>query len=250
MANRILTAFSTTTSLLNRALAWADFVVHFISGYFLYYLVGGYKPQYHTRPRRLSHGDHYSPAVLVTGASQGIGLAVALHLASRGYTVLATVKDEKELDRLKKNMKSRDVRLDAGSLRPMIMDVLSPQSIATAVEEVTSVVNDRCPLVGVINNAGLCLIAPMELTNMKAVRDVFELDFWSYISVIQAFLPLIKKYQGRFINIGSYGGYVNPPMWAAYSAAKAAVEGMTRSWRFELKPFGVGMTTVRPGWTR
>lgn len=106
------------------------------------------------------------------------------------------------------------------------------------------------PLVGVINNAGVCMISPMELTPVKAVRDLFELDFWAYINVIKAFMPLIKKNQGRFINIGSYAGFVNPPMFVAYSAAKAAIEGMTRAWRFELKPFGVGMTSIRPGWTR
>lgn len=164
--------------------------------------------------------------------------------------MLATVKDEEERERLKTEIKSRDAKFDNGSIRPMIMDVLSSASITAAVEEVTNVVNEVCPLVGVVNNAGLCLIAPMELTDQKAVRDVFEMDFWAYVSVIQAFLPLIKKSQGRFINIGSYGGFVNPPMWVAYSAVKAAIEGMTRAWRFELEPFGVGMTTIRPGWTR
>jgi NAD(P)-dependent dehydrogenase (short-subunit alcohol dehydrogenase family) len=180
----------------------------------------------------------------------GIGLATSLHLASKGYTVFASVKDDEELDKIRGEIDDRDLQLDFGSIRPIIMNTLSSSSIAEAVDEVAAAVTDRNPLVGVVNNAGLCLISPMELTPEKAVRDLFELDFWAYISVIQAFLPLIKKHQGRFINIGSYGGFINPPMWVGYSAVKAAIEGMTRSWRFELKPFGVGMTTVRPGWTR
>jgi len=110
--------------------------------------------------------------------------------------------------------------------------------------------NTKTPLVGVINNAGYCMISPMELTPDKAVRDLFELDFWAYISVIRAFLPLLKQNRGRIINVASYGAYVNPPMWAPYSAAKAALEGLTRAWRVELRPFGVGMCSVRPGWTR
>lgn len=132
------------------------------------------------------------------------------------------------------------------------MNVLDDSSITSAVEKVNSIIasNLNTPLVGVINNAGYCMISPMELTPDKAVRDLFELDFWAYISVIRAFLPIVKENQGRFINVGSYGGYVNPPMWAPYSAAKAGIEGLTRAWRFELRPFGVGMTTVRPGWTR
>lgn len=181
----------------------------------------------------------------------GIGLATSLLLAAKGYTVIATVKEEEELQSIRHEMKSREVRLDnSGSIRPMIMDVLSESSIANAVKEVGSAVNKGNPLVGVINNAGLCLISPMELTPEKAVRDLFELDFWSYIRVIQDFLSRVKKYQGRFINIGSYGGFVNPPMWGGYCATKAAIEGMTRSWKFELQPFGVGMTCVRPRWTR
>ncbi|KAF2197736.1 NAD(P)-binding protein [Delitschia confertaspora ATCC 74209] len=248
MVNVLLTAFSNATIPLNRLLAWADFAVHYVSGYFLYFLVGGYEPQFHTRP---ALGKGYSPSVLVTGASQGIGLATSLYLASKGYTVFASVKDEQELQLIKHEIKSRDLPSNV-SIRPLIMDVLSSSSIASAVSEVSSAVhgNSKTPFVGVINNAGFCMISPMELTPDKAVRDLFELDFWAYISVVKAFLPIIKEYQGRFINVGSYGGFVNPPMWVPYSAAKAAIEGMTRSWRFELKPFGVGMTSVRPGWTR
>lgn len=179
-------------------------------------------------------------------------MATSLYLASRGYTIFASVRDEHELDALKHELKARDVKIQRGTVRPLVMDVLSEESISSAVKEVTQEIgqNENNPLVGVINNAGYCMISPMELTPDKAVRDLFEVDFWAYISVIRAFLPLIKQNQGRFINICSYGAYVNPPMWVPYSAAKAAVEGMTRSWRFELKPLGVGMTSIRPGWTR
>jgi NAD(P)-dependent dehydrogenase (short-subunit alcohol dehydrogenase family) len=182
----------------------------------------------------------------------GIGLATALYLASKGYTVFASVKDEEELDNIKHEIKRRDVRLQNGSIHPLVMDVLSPDSVSSAVTQVSRAIgnSEKAPLVGVINNAGYCMISPMELTPDKAVRDLFELDFWAYIRVIRAFLPLIKQNQGRFINICSYGSYVNPPMWVPYSAAKAAIEGMTRAWRFELLPLGVGMTSVRPGWTR
>ncbi|KAI9155612.1 D-beta-hydroxybutyrate dehydrogenase [Paramyrothecium foliicola] len=252
MVNQLLAAFSYATIPLNRLLAWADFVVHYISGYLLYFLIGGYRPQYHTRPAKQRNGDAYTPSVLVTGASQGIGLATSIYLATKGYTVFASVKDEQELDKIKHEIKSRDVRLQSGSIHPLIMDVLSCDSVASVVEQVSQAIGNsqKSPLVGVVNNAGYCMISPMELTPDKAVRDLFELDFWAYITVIRAFLPLIKKSQGRFVNVCSYGAYVNPPMWVSYSAAKAAIEGMTRAWRFELLPLGVGMTSVRPGWTR
>lgn len=114
---------------------------------------------------------------------------------------------------MRAEIKTRDVRLDTGSIRPIVMDVRSPSSISTAAEKVTNAVDKGNPLVGVVNNAGLCMISPMELTPKKAVRDLFELDSWAFIRVIQTFLPLMKKYQGRLINVSSMGGYVNPPMW-------------------------------------
>jgi NAD(P)-dependent dehydrogenase (short-subunit alcohol dehydrogenase family) len=122
------------------------------------------------------------------------------------------------------------------------MDVLSKESIAHCASHIESVLSNdpNRPLVGVVNNAGYCMISPMELTPESDVRRIFELDFWAYISVVKAFLPMIKRNKGRFVNVGSYGGYVNPPLWAPYCALKAAIEGMTRAWRLELMPFGVG----------
>jgi NAD(P)-dependent dehydrogenase (short-subunit alcohol dehydrogenase family) len=122
------------------------------------------------------------------------------------------------------------------------MDVLSQESISKCAEHIDSTLADQPnkPLVGVVNNAGYCLISPMELTSDEEVRRIFELDYWGYQRVIRAFLPQIKRNKGRFINIGSYAGFVNPPMWVSYASLKAAIEGMTRAWRLELMPFGVG----------
>jgi hypothetical protein len=72
MVNVALNAFQGVLHFLNRGLAYADFAVHYVSGYFLYYLVGGFKPQFHTRPAKLRDGQNYTPSVLVTGASQGL----------------------------------------------------------------------------------------------------------------------------------------------------------------------------------
>ncbi|KEY74458.1 hypothetical protein S7711_04495 [Stachybotrys chartarum IBT 7711] len=251
MTNPRLSVLSYATIPANRILAWIDVIVHTISGYILYWFIGGYKPQYHTRPSRNSNGDAYAPSVIVTGASQGIGLATSLYLSSKGFTVFASVKNDSELENIRHEMKKRDVNT-RGPIRPVVMDVLSPESVQSAAAEVSQIVggSTKAPLVGVINNAGYCMISPMELTPDEAVRDLFELDFWAYIRVIREFLPLIKENRGRFINVCSYGAYVNPPMCVPYSAAKAAVEAMSRAWRLELMPLGVGMTSVRPGWTR
>ncbi|KFA60435.1 hypothetical protein S40285_09003 [Stachybotrys chlorohalonatus IBT 40285] len=213
MANPLLSALSYATIPANRILAWIDVIVHTISGYILYWFIGGYRPQYHTRPSKNSNGDVYAPSVIVTGASQGIGLATSLYLSSKGFTVFASVKDDTELENIRHEIKKRDVNT-RGPIRPLIMDVLSPESVQSAAAEVSRIIggSTKAPLVGVINNAGYCMISPMELTPDEAVRDLFELDFWAYIRVIQEFLPLIKENRGRFINVCSYGAYVNPPM--------------------------------------
>lgn len=71
MVNKLFNALSQATLPLNRLLAWIDFGIHYVSGYLLYYLVGGYKPQFHTRPASRKNGEVYAPSILVTGASQG-----------------------------------------------------------------------------------------------------------------------------------------------------------------------------------
>jgi NAD(P)-dependent dehydrogenase (short-subunit alcohol dehydrogenase family) len=175
----------------------------------------------------------------------GIGLATAIYLASKGYTVFATAPDETELSKIREaadRTNAANAGKTGGAIHPAVMDVLSTDSIAHCASHIESVLGgdrDR-PLVGVVNNAGYCMIAPMELTPDADVRRIFELDFWAYVAVIRTFLPLIKRNKGRFVNVGSYGGYVNPPLWAPYCALKAAIEGMTRAWRLELMPFGVG----------
>ncbi|KAK4126562.1 NAD(P)-binding protein [Parathielavia appendiculata] len=257
MANSLLNAFSLLTVALNRILAWLDRGVHYASGYILYYLFRGLKPQTHTRPRTISEGRFYSPAVVITGASEGIGLATARHLASKGYTVFATAQDEAELSKIRTAAyEQAHPRHDhqrgtaGGAIHPALMDVLSADSIAHCAAHIESTLAgdpDR-PLVGVVNNAGYCMISPMELTSDADVRRIFELDFWAYIAVIRAFLPLVKRNKGRFVSVGSYGGYVNPPLWAPYCALKAALEGMTRAWRLELMPFGVGRCTSEQFW--
>lgn len=178
-------------------------------------------------------------------ATLGIGLATALHLAAKGYTVCATAPNGTELDKIQdaaERATAHSTTQTGGANLPALMDVLSADSIAHCASHIESVLAgdpDR-PLVGVVNNAGYCMISRMELMPDADVRRIFVLDFWAYIAVIRAFLPLIKRNKGRFVNMGSYGGYVNPPLWMPYSALKAAVEGMTRAWRFELMPFGVG----------
>jgi NAD(P)-dependent dehydrogenase (short-subunit alcohol dehydrogenase family) len=182
----------------------------------------------------------------------GIGLATALRLARGGYNVFATVKEESEIPKAKEAAEAASFDIEAahGDFHVTVMDVLSPESVNRCARHIAEVLEgeDDKPLVAVVNNAGFCMISPMEHTRDEDVRRMFELNFFAYITVIRAFLPIIKLNKGRFINIGSFASYANVPMWVSYCAAKAAVENMTRAWRFELMPFGVG-TFVTPIWS-
>lgn len=182
--------------------------------------------------------------------TSGIGLATALSLAKKGYNVFATVKDEAEAQKAKDTASTAlaDNRTGHGALHVTVMDVLSAESISQCVKHIETALDGDAdkPLVAVVNNAGFCMISPMELTSDEDVRRAFDLDFFAYIAVIRAFLPMIKQNKGRFINIGSFGGYANVPMWVTYCAIKAAIENMTRAWRFELMPFGVGKFLSAP----
>jgi NAD(P)-dependent dehydrogenase (short-subunit alcohol dehydrogenase family) len=202
----------------------------------------------------------------------GIGLATALRLARGGYNVFATVKDESEILKPKEAAEDASTEIEKahGDFHVTVMDVLSKDSIENCANHIAEVLegNDDKPLIAVVNNAGFCMISPMELTSDEDVGRVFDMNLFAYMSVIRAFLPVIKINKGRFVNISSFGSYANVPMWVPYCAAKAAVENMSRAWRFELMQFGVGrfalfccllmshsypltgMTSVRPGWTR
>ncbi|KAB5528004.1 hypothetical protein GE09DRAFT_1292735 [Coniochaeta sp. 2T2.1] len=127
MASPILHAFSGLMSILNRGLAWLDFGVHYVSGYLLYYLFRGLKPQTHTRPG-VRNGRIYSPSVVVTGAGEGMGLAIALRLASGGYNVFATVKDQSEIRKVKDAAYEVESKIMAahGDLHVTVMDIQPP----------------------------------------------------------------------------------------------------------------------------
>jgi NAD(P)-dependent dehydrogenase (short-subunit alcohol dehydrogenase family) len=129
------------------------------------------------------------------------------------------------------------------------MDVLSNESISQCVEYIEAVLEDapNKPLLAVVNNAGFCMIAPFELTPDEDIKRAFDLDLFAYFAVIRAFLPILKQNKGRIINVGSFGGYANVPMWSVYCAIKAAIENFGRVLRFEMMPFGVGMCSQYPG---
>ena len=176
-------------------------------------------------------------AVVVTGASTGIGKAIALALDASGFKVFAGVRKQPDAEALEREAK--------GTLTPLLLDVTDASSISRAVETVAAVTDGR--LYGLVNNAGIGLGGPLELVPMTETRKLMEVNVIGLLATTQAFVPLLRKGRGRIVNIGSLAGLVAMPGASAYAASKFAVQAITDSLRLELKSFGIRVTIVDPG---
>ena len=179
-------------------------------------------------------------AVVITGASTGIGRASALDLDSRGFRVFAGVRKDEDAERL---------RSERPSIEPLRIDVTDADSIAAARDRVTEAV-DGAGLAGLVNNAGIAVPGPLEHLPIDEIRRQLEVNLIGQIAVTQAFLPLLRTARGRIVNIGSIGGRVALPLLGPYAGSKHAMEGITDSLRRELRPWGIEVSIVRPGRSR
>lgn len=183
-----------------------------------------------------SHGDR--GAVLITGASTGIGRTTAQHLDSLGFNVFAGVRKQADADSLRAQASER--------LTPVIIDVTDEASIESAVAEVKSAVGER-GLVGLFNNAGIGVGGPLEFVPVEELRRQMEVNLIGQVAVTQVCLPLLRAGQGRIVFTGSIGGRVASPMLGPYSASKFALEAVTDSLRLELQPWDIWVSILEPG---
>lgn len=177
-------------------------------------------------------------AVLVSGASTGIGQACALELDRLRFRVFAGVRSAEAGEALQAKA--------SPLLIPVQLDVTQEASIAAAVETVRDMVGEG-GLAGLVNNAGIAVLGPIETITLEALRRQFEVNVLGHVAVTQAFLPLIRKAQGRIVNIGSVNGAFSPPGLGAYAASKFAMEAITDALRMELRPWRIAVSLVEPG---
>lgn len=180
--------------------------------------------------------DSHKKAVLITGASSGLGRAATEHLAARGYHVYAGARKDADIQALNAIENVTAVRLD----------VTSPEQIAAAVELVAQ--GDR-GLWGLVNNAGINVIDPLIEAREEDLEFIFDVNVYGIFRVTKAFAPMIIESGGRIVNISSIsgvlsGGYVG---YGMYTMTKHAVEAYTDSLDFELAPLGVRAIAVEPG---
>jgi NAD(P)-dependent dehydrogenase (short-subunit alcohol dehydrogenase family) len=177
-------------------------------------------------------------AVVITGASSGIGRSCVLKMSRAGWRVFATVRKQADGDAL---------RAEAGSnVSPLIMDVADRSSITAAARQVTSELSSR-GLDGLANVAGIGLVRPLEYAPLSDLQEIFEINVFGQIAVTQAFLPLLRQSRGRIVNVTSVGVNIAIPFGGLLNASKSAFAMLSDTLRLELHPFGVHVCAVEPG---
>ncbi|MGD0655440.1 MAG: SDR family oxidoreductase [Thermoguttaceae bacterium] len=186
----------------------------------------------------MTETNRHPPAVLITGASTGIGKACALELDRRRFRVFAGVRTEEAGERLKKAASSQ--------LTPLMIDVTDAASISAATSQIKDQTGD-CGLAGLVNNAGISVSGPLEIVPIAELRRQLEVNVIGYVAVMQAVLPLLRIAKGRIVNMGSISGALASPYLGPYCASKFAMEAITDALRIELRTWGIQVSIIEPG---
>ncbi len=175
-------------------------------------------------------------AVLITGASSGIGRACATALAGAGFVVYAGVRrsEDAELVSVSRNIHS------------VFLDITRDDELRS----VGALIEKELPaggFSGIVNSAGICVACPLEFVGRETFRDQLEVNVISQLAVIQQFLPLLRRFQGRIVNIGSISGRIAGSLYGPYSASKFALEAVSAALRAEIGDAGISVSIVVPG---
>ncbi len=190
-------------------------------------------------------GNHH---VLITGTSTGIGRACAFELARQGFSVWAGIRNSAEADSINQAGETTPT-----PIRPIEIDVTDMVSIRSAQKEIRSHVGDD-GLYALVNNAGICVVGPVEFIPLEAWRQQLDVNFFGVIAVTQIMLPLLRAnnsrpapHRSRIVNMGSITGEISTPLFGAYSASKFALRAMNDALRLELRPEGIHVSLIVPG---
>jgi short-subunit dehydrogenase len=189
---------------------------------------------FHAATRRENIMRSNKPIALVTGASAGIGNAVALGLVQAGYEVIGTGRRTAHL-------------ATRNGMTYLDLDVTSDESVAAAVAQVI----DRYGRIDLlVNNAGVGSAGAAEESSVAQVQALFDINVFGVVRMTNAVLPHMRaQRRGRIVNISSVVGFMPAPFMAPYAASKHAVEGYSESIDHEVREHGVRVLLVEPGWT-
>ena len=179
----------------------------------------------------------------LTGASSGIGRSLALRLAVQGETIAAVARRKSLLDTL-----VDEIAREGGRALAIACDVTDRTRVFAAVEEAQAVLG---PIERLIANAGGGEPTFVETFDAAHIQRVFALNVGGTANCIEAVLPaMLQRGAGHLVAVSSLAAYRGLPSAAAYSAAKAALSNMIESLRIDLKPRGIAVTLICPGFVR
>lgn len=173
-------------------------------------------------------------AILVTGASSGIGKHLALRLAERGHLVYATTRKQQDFDAL----------AAVKNVTPLLVDVRNTEQVQSALAQVTEAGHG---LYGLINNAGVGELGMLTTWTDEEMFDIFNINVFGPHRMTNAFIQLLVEFKGRIVNIGSQGGILASKYYGPYIMTKHALEAYTAILHDELEPYGVHVSVIQPG---
>jgi NAD(P)-dependent dehydrogenase (short-subunit alcohol dehydrogenase family) len=176
--------------------------------------------------------------VLVTGASSGLGLAVAKYLASKGLKVYAGARSFKEVNN------SCEVEDSCKGLHRVFLDVTNQESIDKLIH---SVMKEEGRVDILVNCAAYLVLGAVEDTFIEEYSGVLDTNFLGTVRMCKSVLPVMRKQKkGLIINFSSINGLLATPFQSAYVSSKFAIEGLTEALSMEVKDFGIDVTLVEP----
>jgi NAD(P)-dependent dehydrogenase (short-subunit alcohol dehydrogenase family) len=183
-------------------------------------------------------------SVVITGASTGIGWAIAKFLIGHGYRVFGSVRKQADADRLKGEF--------GQNFTPLLFDVTDEAAVLAAARQVREALGGET-LAGLVNNAGVAVAGPVLELSADDFRRQMDINVIGPVISTQAFGPLLgadpslKGPKGRIVMISSVAGKNGNPLSAPYCTSKHAIEGLSESLRRELMLFGIDVIIVAPG---
>jgi len=194
-----------------------------------------------TMPTKMTHfGNRFkNKVVLITGASSGIGEALARELASQGAHLVLAARRIEKLQEL-----SHELNAQGSTSLALVCDVTQESDLNRAVQ---ATVAQMGRLDVVIANAGFGVVGKLEKLTVADFRRQFETNVFGLLSTFYASLSELKKSKGQFVLLGSVAGYISLPGSSPYSMSKFSVRALANAMTDELRPSGIAVTLISPG---